>query len=262
MEYPEFKRLVEVIAKLRHPEDGCPWDLKQTHQSLLKYLVEESYEYIHAVESGASEKMEEELGDVLLQVLLHSQIASERQEFDIESVSKKLADKMIFRHPHVFEDKSLASSPEEVTKNWEALKQKENGRFFKEEDAYLPSLMAASKIGKKSQKVNFDWDTVEQVFEKVEEELGEVREELMAQPRDLSKLKEEIGDLLFSTAQLARHLDFDPEEALREANLKFIRRFNHMENKAAKENLDMMKMSVEELEELWQSVKKEIKQAK
>lgn len=262
MEYPEFKRAVEVIAKLRDPKDGCPWDLKQSHQSLLKYLIEESYEYLHAVENNDSSKMEEELGDVLLQVLLHSQIASEAKNFDIESVAKRLADKMIHRHPHVFQDKSLASSPEEVSKNWEAIKQKDSKRFFKEEDVYMPSLMAAEKIGKKSKKVNFDWDTVEQVFEKVKEEVDEVREELEAKPINKSKIKEEIGDLLFSVVQLARHLDLDPEETLREANLKFIRRFTHMEDKAILENKDMMQMNVDQLEELWQSVKRELKRKK
>src|SRR5690554_3674953 len=122
MEFPEFKKLAGVIAQLRHPEHGCPWDLKQTHQSLLKYLVEESYEYIHAVEKGDERQMEEELGDVLLQVLLHSQIASESGRFNLESVSKKLADKMIERHPHVFNKGQSAANAQEVSKNWEELK--------------------------------------------------------------------------------------------------------------------------------------------
>ncbi len=259
MEYPEFKRLVDVIAKLRHPIDGCPWDLKQTNKSLLKYLIEESYEFLHAVESNDEKKMEDELGDVLLQVLLHSQIASERNSFSIESVSKTLADKMIKRHPHVFEDKSLAKDAEEVSKNWEKIKSKDNEHFFKEEDVYMPSLMAADKIGAKSAKVNFDWDTVEQVYDKVEEELGEVLQELKEKERDDLRIKEEIGDLLFSVAQLSRHLGHDPEEALRDANKKFISRFSHMEKKAKSENKDMMAMTVEQLEDLWQETKKEIK---
>ena len=261
MEYPQLKRAIEVIKKLRDPQDGCPWDLKQTHQSLLKYLIEESYEYLQAVESGKAEQMEEELGDVLLQILLHSQIAREAGTFDIESVAKKLADKMIHRHPHVFENKSLAKNADEVSKNWEELKRKEakeaSKYFFKEEDVYMPSLMAAEKIGKKSKKVNFDWDNVEQVFLKVEEELKEVEEELKQKKRDKAKLKEEIGDLLFSAAQLARHLDFDAEETLREANKKFIGRFSAMERKAVEENKDFSKMNVDQLEELWQRIKKE-----
>ncbi|MEX1099653.1 MAG: nucleoside triphosphate pyrophosphohydrolase, partial [Bacteriovoracaceae bacterium] len=259
MEYPELQNLIAVIKKLRHPQDGCPWDLKQTHQSLLKYLIEESYEYVHAAEKGDAAKMEEELGDVLLQVLLHSQIASEQGSFDIESVAKSLADKMVHRHPHVFKDKSLANNQEEVAENWEELKQKESEFFFKEEDVYMPSLMAAYKIGKKSQKVNFDWDTVEQVYVKVEEELGEVLQELKAENKDPKKIKEELGDLLFSAAQLSRHLGFEPEEALRDANKKFIRRFNHMEKKAKLENKNMANMNVDQLEELWQAVKRELK---
>lgn len=261
MPYPEFSKLVDIISKLRDPKDGCPWDLKQTHKSLLKYLIEESYEYVHAAKTGDSKKMEEELGDVLLQVLLHSQIASEEGAFDIESVSKTLAEKMVRRHPHVFLDKSLAKSSEEVTKNWEAIKAQEKKtakKTFIEEDAYLPSLMAAEKIGKKSKTVNFDWDTVEQVFVKVEEELGEVQMELKADNRSKSRLKEEIGDLLFSVAQLSRHLGFDAEETLREANLKFIKRFGSMEDMALEKGLDMSKMTVPELEELWQAVKKEL----
>ncbi|MCO4753856.1 MAG: nucleoside triphosphate pyrophosphohydrolase [Bacteriovoracaceae bacterium] len=259
MEYPEFQNLVNVIAKLRHPVDGCPWDLKQTHQSLLKYLVEETYEYVHAVEKQDFTKMEEELGDVLLQVLLHSQIASENDHFDIESVSKTLARKMIERHPHVFKDKSIAQSADEVSKNWEEIKQKDSENFFKEEDVYMPSLMAADKIGAKSAKVNFDWDTVEQVYVKVEEELGEVLQELREEHRSDKRLKEEVGDLLFSVAQLSRHLGFDPEDALREANKKFINRFSHMENKAKSENKNMKHMNVEQLEQLWQETKKELK---
>lgn len=261
MDYPEFKKLVEVIAKLRDPNDGCPWDLKQTHQSLVKYLIEESYEFAYAADKDDPKKMEEEIGDVLLQVLLHSQIASESKQFDIESVSKKLADKMIHRHPHVFEDKSLASNAEEVTQNWEEIKNKDQKNFFKEEDAYMPSLMAASKIGKRSQKVNFDWDNIGQVFDKVKEEAQEVEEELKQKQINEQKLKEEIGDLLFSVAQLSRHAGFDPEEALKEANLKFIKRFSFMENKAKDEGLNMQSMNVEELENLWQTVKKEMKKS-
>lgn len=266
MRYQEFERLAEVIARLRHPRDGCPWDLKQTHGSLLKYLIEEAYEYIHAVETGDSNKMEEELGDVLLQVMLHAQIASESGSFDIESVAKTLAEKMIERHPHVFQDKSLAADAEEVSKNWEEIKKKKSRAsgetapsYFNEEDAYMPALMAAEKIGKKSRKVNFDWDEVSQVFAKVEEELEETKEELNAPKRDKARLKEEIGDLLFSVAQLARHLDISAEDALREANLKFIRRFSVLESKAQDQGRDMLKMSVDQLEELWQAVKKELK---
>lgn len=260
MEYPQVKRAIEVISKLRDPENGCPWDLKQTHKSLLKYLIEESYEYVHAVETENYSKMEEEIGDVLLQVLLHSEIASETKKFDIESAAKRLADKMIYRHPHVFKDKTLADTPEEVMKNWEELKQKEKDskseHFFTEEDTFMPALMSANKIGKKSAKVNFDWDHVDQVMDKVDEELAEVKVEMKDIDANKEKIKEEIGDLLFSVAQLARHMDIDPEQSLRDANIKFINRFSKLEKEIKADHKDMMKMKVPELEEYWQKIKK------
>lgn len=260
MEYPQLEKLIEVIAKLRDPKDGCPWDLKQTHQSLLKFLIEESYEYVHAVEEEDYSKMEEEIGDVLLQVLLHSQMASESNKFDIESVAKVLADKMIYRHPHVFKDKSIATTPAEVMTNWEKLKAKtkQQSNFFTKDDTCMPALMSAHKIGKKSAQVNFDWDHFSQVVGKVQEEWDEVQVELNVKDvkKNKAKIKEEIGDLLFSTAQLARHLDIDAEEALRDANLKFINRFTKLETLIKSEGKDMQKMSVPELEEYWQRIKK------
>ena len=258
MEYPQLKRAIDVISKLRDPEAGCPWDLKQTHQSLLKYLVEESYEYLHAVETNDSAKMEEELGDVLLQVLLHAQIASERNRFDIESVAKNLADKMIHRHPHVFKDKNLALSAEEVRKNWDELKQKENtySNYINEEDTHMPALMSAHKIGAKSQRVNFDWESIEQVADKVAEEWEEVKVEMQDIEANRAHLKEELGDLLFSVAQLTRHLGFEAEEVLREANQKFIRRFQKLENQVKSQGREMTNMTVPELEEVWQQIKK------
>lgn len=261
MEYPNFSHVVDVIAKLRHPEDGCPWDLKQNHKSLLKYLIEESYEYVHATEDGDYNKMEEELGDVLLQVLLHSQIASETNKFDIESVSKKLADKMIERHPHVFKDKSLANNADEVRKNWEEIKKakRQNEYHIRIDDAYAPSLKAADVIGAKSQAVNFDWDHIDDVLAKVEEELDEVKVEMKSQ--DKKKQYEEIGDLLFSVAQLARHLDIDPEAALKDANLKFVKRVNLVEDKVKADGFKMQDLPTQTLEDYWQKVKLELKKS-
>jgi MazG family protein len=262
MEYPQIKRAIEVIKQLRHPTEGCPWDLEQDHQSLLKYLIEESYEFLHATEENQIEKMEEELGDVLLQVILHSQIASESHNFNIESVAQKLADKMIRRHPHVFQDKTLAVNSEQVLQNWEKIKQKEKKdkaeHFFNKEDLCLPALMSAHKIGKKSAKVNFDWDHIKDVLLKVEEELAEVKAE-MAHKDNHEKIKEEIGDLLFSVAQLARHLDIEAEEALREANKKFVTRFSLLEKMIQADQKDMLRMSVPELEEYWAKVKAKLK---
>mgnify|MGYP000515187401 CR=1 FL=1 len=261
LSYPQLARAISVVNKLRDPNGGCPWDLKQTHKTLTEYLIEESYEFTYAVEKEDQEKMCEELGDVLLQILLHSQIASESNKFDIEKVAKTIADKMIHRHPHVFNanagDEKL--SAEQVRINWEQIKKKEkkDNTFFKEEDAYLPSLQAAQKIGKRSKRVNFDWDNVEQVFAKVTEEYEEVKTEF--EKKDMKALREEIGDLLFSIVQFSRHLGFEAEEVLRDSNLKFINRFNNLENKAKERNLDLMQMEIPELEALWQEVKKELK---
>lgn len=260
MEYPNLIRAIDVIAKLRDPKDGCPWDLKQDHKSLIKYLIEESYEYIHAIEDNDSTKMEEELGDVLLQVLLHSQIASESQKFSIDSVAKVLADKMIHRHPHVFKDKSLANNAEEVRENWDELKKKERkGQYhIRIDDAYAPSLKASEIIGAKSQEINFDWDHIEDVLAKVEEELQEVKDE-METMESSERLYEEIGDLLFSVAQLSRHLNIDPEAALKDANLKFVKRVNLVEKKVADDGFRMVDLPTATLEQYWSKVKSELK---
>lgn len=261
MQYPELKRLIQIIEKLRHPTQGCPWDLKQTHKSLTRFLIEESYEFLYAVENETDREMEEEIGDVLLQVLLHSQIASERRAFDLESVAKRLAQKMIERHPHVFDETKNRDDlqAQDIQANWQQQKRQESKRFFKVEDAYMPALMAAQKIGAKSKQVNFDWENVAQVMAKVHEELREVEDELEKEKINPSSVQEEIGDLLFSTAQLARHLNIDPEIALRQANLKFIKRFEKMEELSRLHQKDMRQMSVEQLEELWQTVKEKDK---
>lgn len=259
MSFPEFERLYKTIEKLRDPEGGCPWDLEQTHGTLLKYLIEETYEYIHAVESNDSDKMEEEIGDVLLQVLLHCIIAKQDKKFTFESVSKVLADKMIRRHPHVFSDTKV-SGIDDIKENWEDIKKKENstkkGYAISDDLLNFPSLVSAYKIGKKTNKLNFDWSDPMQVSYKVEEEWQELKEELASYPRmNKERVQEELGDFLFSAAQLSRHLDIDPEMALREANIKFKRRFNQVEDLARAKNIDMSTTSQDELENLWLEVK-------
>ena len=257
MNYQNLITAIDVIAKLRDPNEGCPWDLKQTHKSLLKYLIEESYEYIQAVEENNHTKMQEELGDVLLQVLLHSQIASEGNHFNIDSVASVLANKMIHRHPHVFGNDDTKLSADEVITNWKKLKAKEKKKQFhiETQDAYAPSLLASFKIGQKSKEINFDWDKIEDVLAKVDEELDEVKDEIKIDPHS-NKTKEELGDLLFSVAQLARHCGFDPEETLKEANLKFITRINKVEKSLENQGLNMSDMDTSELEKTWQKVKK------
>lgn len=258
MEYKNLERVIEIIKALRDPITGCPWDLEQSHESLVKYLIEESYEYIEAVELGDSRKMEEELGDVLLQVLLNAQIASEDNKFNIDSISKVLGNKMIHRHPHVFSENTNKLTTEEVKTNWKKLKGKKSKYFINISDAYAPALLASSKIGAKSQDVNFDWDHVNDVIAKVDEELEEVKVEIKNDPTS-KEVYEEMGDLLFSVAQLARHLNIDPEQALKDANLKFINRINLVEDKVKTDKKEMADLATNELEEYWALVKKELR---
>jgi MazG family protein len=260
MSYPNFEKMVEVISMLRHPTKGCPWDLKQTHKSLLRFLIEESYEYLDAVESDNYELMEEELGDVLLQVILHCVIAQESSHFDIESVSKVLADKMIRRHPHVFEDPEIAKDEAQVKENWEKIKGQEKAdkdqRHIDKSYLAFPALFSAYKIGKKTNKINFDWPNAKEVLEKVEEEFEELKEEVNKEFITQERIAEEMGDFLFSAAQLARHLGVEPEEALRSANRKFIRRFTQMEDLIHEDNKRVVDMTQLEMDKYWNKVKK------
>ncbi len=260
MNYPEFERLVDIVKALRDPKTGCPWDLEQDHKSLLPYLMEESYEFKDAVLKNDDSLMEEEIGDVLLQVLLHAQIASEKKSFSIESVSKILADKLVRRHPHVFDNpQGNQLTPEQVTENWKQIKNKEKAeenRAIKEKVLHAPALKAAENIGHKTQKLNFDWEDPQQVAWKVEEEWQELKEELMPSQINKERVAEELGDFLFSSAQLARHLGCDPEELLHQANKKFLRRFHQMEDLLKKNNLSFEDMTQEELDQYWSQVKK------
>ncbi len=264
MNKSNFEKLKDVIADLRHPTEGCPWDLKQTHQTLLKYLLEESYEFIEAVEENDPKKMEEEIGDVLMQVLLHAQMGSEKKLFDIESVSAKLSEKLIRRHPHVFEKKDTSISADQVLINWEKIKAEEKLREEGEKNHHrikssvlnAPPLMSAVKIGKKTNDIKFDWDDYTQVAYKVEEEWQELKEELTPN-RALNRdaVFEELGDLLFSIAQLARHLDMDPHDALRAANKKFLRRFHAMEDLMEKKGAKLEDMNQEQMDVYWNQAK-------
>jgi MazG family protein len=256
----EFTNLVQVVKALRDPEKGCPWDLEQNHQSLLRYLLEESYEFKEAVEKGDSTSMKEELGDVLLQVLLHSQIASESGEFDLEAVSKTLADKLIRRHPHVFDNPNNQKiTSKEVNENWHKIKEQEKGqkssRAIKEKIIYGPALKVAENIGHKTKALNFDWENAGQVAWKVEEEWQELKEELMPSKVNIDRIGEELGDFLFSAAQLSRHLNLDPEELLKKANQKFLKRFYAMEDQLVQEGKDFKDMTQEQLDKYWTHAK-------
>lgn len=262
MKHPELERAVEVIGSLLHPTTGCPWDLEQTHKSLLKYLIEESYEFIEAAELDDPKMMEEELGDILLQVLLHAGIGEKSGKFSIESVARVIADKMIRRHPHVFgSDADKKLSREEITDNWknikDAEKQVKRKYTFDKKLTYAPALETAYQIGVKSTAVKFDWEDHLQVMGKVEEEWQEVKEELPPTGQfNKERVKEEIGDLLFSVAQLARHVGLNPEECLRDANKKFIGRFQKVEDKVLASGKKLSDTTQAELENFWIQVKK------
>ncbi len=256
----ELTRLVEIVRALRDPESGCPWDLEQTHESLTKYLREESYEFIAAVKSGNTAEMADELGDVLLQVVLHAQIASESGKFDLAQVARTISDKMLRRHPHVFDNKSGASvKTEEVKARWEEIKASEGKakkHAINEKDLRYPALLSAHRIGAKTKELNFDWEDPSQVAYKVEEEWQELKEEITSFPdSNISRIREEMGDFLFSAAQLARHLGLNPEECLEEANQKFVRRFNQVEDLIASEGKGFKDLNQRQLDHYWDAVK-------
>lgn len=258
-ERPKLEKLIEVVKKLRDPDGGCPWDLEQTHESLLRYLLEEAYEYIEAVEKKDAAMMKEEIGDVLLQVILHSVVAEQGKLFNLEEVADVLTKKLIHRHPHVFGEGDKTLNAEEVREQWEVIKNQEKKSYKSAIPSKLmhnPALRTANLIGFASTKVAFDWENHQQVLYKVEEEWQEVKAELGPTGHyDQSRVEEELGDLLFSMAQLARHLKVDPEEALRKANKKFLKRFHKMEEMSLMSDHKMGEMSNAQMEELWVKAK-------
>lgn len=252
----EFMKLHEAIETLRSP-NGCPWDREQTHESLKSYAIEETYELLEAIESGKIEKVEDELGDVLLQVMMHSQIAAEAKEFDIADVCKRHREKLQRRHPHVFGDVEVADI-DEVWRNWEAIKRTEKGNESRKSaldgvPLHMPALMRASKIGKKAARTGFDWPNPEPILDKLSEETDELKEAMMAENQDA--IKEEIGDLLFTVVNLARHCHIDPEEALRQTTEKFVRRFSHIEDYAKSIGKELGDMTLEEMDGVWDQAK-------
>ncbi len=248
-----FDELVRVMARLRAP-DGCPWDREQTHRSLRPYMLEETYEALEAVDEGDWPRLADELGDVLLQVVFHAQLASERGDFDIEDVCGKIVTKLKRRHPHVFSD-SIADTPDAVIDRWEQIKREEEGYQDRESavdgiPAALPALQRAHKLQKRASRAGFDWDEISGPRAKVEEELQEVDE------ADAASVEDEIGDLLFAVVNLARFLDVEPEGALRRANDRFSRRFRAVEQQAGTPER-LREMSLEEMDRLWERAKAE-----
>lgn len=245
-----FAALVETIKKLRDPETGCPWDLAQTHASLKQYAIEETYELLDAIDANPP-AIKEELGDLLLQVLLHSQIASDDQNFSIANVVEDLNAKLIARHPHVFGDAHCEDAAA-VTRSWEKSKQNEKRGLLDGIPAGLPALLKAQLIGERTERVGFDWIDADDAVHKVKEEVDEYLSARLTAVSQ-SHIEEEFGDLLFSLVQLARKQSLNAEELLQSGCRKFTRRFQTMEQTATKPLADLTSV---ELQELWESVKK------
>lgn len=248
-----FKRLLNVMDELR---EKCPWDKKQTFESLRANTIEETYELCDAIMKKDMHEIKKELGDVLLHIVFYSKIASESNTFDIGDVCNTLCDKLIFRHPHVFGDVT-AKSAGEVEQTWEQIKQKEkdgNKSVLSGVPDALPALIKCYRIQDKAQNVGFDWKKKEDVWEKVEEELNEFKDEVHAM--DQEKMEEEFGDLLFSLINAARLYKINPENALERCNKKFIQRFNHIEKRTKEENKELSQLSLEEMDFFWNEAKK------
>ncbi|MGL5750416.1 MAG: nucleoside triphosphate pyrophosphohydrolase [Paraclostridium sp.] len=253
--YNTVKDLETIVAKLRG-EDGCDWDKKQTHESLKEHIIEEAYELVQAIENDDIDEMIEELGDILLHVVFHSQIGKEEGYFDLREVVNGICEKLIYRHPHVF--KNVDVDMNTYDKTWEDLKKKEKGEStitegLKRIPSSLPALSKAKKVQYKAALVGFDWDNIEDVFKKIVEEYKELLDE--HKQGNIKYIKEELGDLLFSVVNLARFLDINPEESLNATTEKFIKRFEYIENSAISSNKNLEDMSLEEMDELWNEAK-------
>jgi tetrapyrrole methylase family protein / MazG family protein len=255
--WKNFAKLREIIAVLRGP-NGCPWDKEQTHGSLKKYLIEETYEVLEAIDSGDIDHLIEELGDVLLQVLLHAQIGEDEGYFSIDDVIEGLSAKMVRRHPHVFGDVK-AETADIVMQNWQEIKQLEKGKpassLLEGVSKSLPNILRAYELQKKAAKVGFDWQEITPAMAKVKEELQEFEHELTITGKQTLLAKKEFGDLLFSFVNVARFLDIHPEEALYETNEKFIRRFRFVEEKVKESGKAFEEFTLEELDQFWDEAK-------
>jgi len=253
-----IQRLLAVMRRLRDKDHGCPWDIQQTYATIAPFTIEEAYEVLDSIKRNDAPGLKDELGDLLFQVVFLSQIASEDGKFDFDQVAQHITEKMIRRHPHVFSKKQYFSEIEQ-NKNWEDIKQSEresNGNSpsaLSGVDLAQPALMRAQKHQKRASRQGFDWDEISQVFDKLEEEINELQTAL--DTKNMDNIKEEIGDLLFTCVNIARHSGIDAEEALREGNDKFISRFSKVEHAAEAKGIKIQELSSKELEELWKLVK-------
>ena len=251
-----FKKLTEIVDTLMG-ENGCPWDKVQTRESLKPYLVEEAYETLEALDNNNPEEIKEELGDLLYQVLFHAKISENKNEFNITDVVESISYKMVHRNPHVFKKENL-ETPEEVVTQWEEIKSKEKGKANRESvldgiPPHLPGLLRAQKLQKKAAKQGFDWDKIDDVFDKLDEEVAEFKEAVLSGKE--TDMTAELGDIIFVFVNIAKFKKIDAEEALRATNNKFIKRFQYIEAQVTKRGKTLKETSLEELEKYWQEAK-------
>jgi len=252
----EFKKLLRIMKRLRHPRRGCPWDLKQTEETLKEYLVEETYELIEAIDRRRSDQIKEELGDLLLQIVFLATLQEEKRCFGMRDVLATITAKLINRHPHIFAT-TRVSGADEVRQNWEKIKMNEKSKpsVISDYPVEMPALLTANRIASQAATVGFDFNNARQALQKVEEEIGELKKELRRR-QPPGKAAEEIGDLLFAVANVARLLKVNPEFALTRTNRKFINRFRFIEKKLAKQGREISRLPLPELERLWLEAKK------
>ncbi|MCW1748823.1 nucleoside triphosphate pyrophosphohydrolase [Rhizobium acaciae] len=265
----DISRLIEIMAALRHPETGCPWDIVQNFETIKPYTIEEAYEVSDAIERGDMDDLCDELGDLLLQVVFHARMAEEAGEFSFGDVVNAITAKMIRRHPHVFA-RSAADTPDAVKKQWDEIKQAEkrerterrlkrgvtedfNSGLLGSVQRSFPALTEALKLQERAAKVGFDWSAPEPILDKIEEEIGELQVAL--REGDQAKVSDELGDLIFAVVNIGRHVKADPEQAVRGTNTKFRRRFSHIEQVLEAEGETLEAASLERMEEIWQAAK-------
>ncbi|MCP4075668.1 MAG: nucleoside triphosphate pyrophosphohydrolase [Gammaproteobacteria bacterium] len=250
-------KLTQLMAALRDPQNGCPWDIKQTSKSIASYTLEETYELLHAIQSDDTENLKEELGDLLFHVVFHAQIAAENNQFDIDDIVQNIVDKMTRRHPHVFEtEQNNKLSDSDLKKQWQQLKQNEkltSSRILDNIGHKFPALIRAQKLQDAAAEYHFDWPDVAPVLDKIEEEIAELREAMISKNRD--HIQDEMGDILFACTNLARHIDVDAEAALRQTNEKFIRRFDYVVKQMEKAGIELSPSQLEQMEIFWQQSK-------
>ena len=253
----KFDRLIEIIETLRHPETGCPWDMRQTSTSLIPNFIEEVYEAVEAIEEADDEALCEELGDILLHVIFQIKLAEERKAFTVDKVLSKICDKLVNRHPHIFSD-TVVKDEHQVKQNWEKIKLKEKKEHRQSVldgvPKNMPALIQSQRIQEKAGHIGFDWDDTAPIYDKIIEEINEVKEAIATSTK--TEIQMEIGDLLFACVNLARKLEIDAETALRSSTEKFKTRFQQLEKVCNEQQINMSEAGLEKLDELWEYIKK------